>query len=54
MEIDIEVTENNAQETPFAGLIPLLKMCGAIKLPEFINKSLLDLYVYKGYIIYER
>jgi hypothetical protein len=24
MGIDIEVTENDAQETPFAGLIPLI------------------------------
>ena len=40
MEIDIEVTENDAQETPFAGLIPLIQMCNAMKLPEFINQSL--------------
>jgi len=40
MGIDIEVTENTAQETPFAGLIPLLQMCNAMKLPEFINQSL--------------
>ena len=38
--IDIRVTENNAQETPFAGLIPLLQMCNAMKLPEIIDKSL--------------
>jgi hypothetical protein len=40
IEIDIEVTENNGSETPFAGLVPLLQMCSAIKLPEFINQSL--------------
>jgi len=38
--IDIEVTENNAQETPFAGLIPLLQMSSAMKLHEFIDQSL--------------
>ena len=40
MEIDIEVTEKNAQETPFVGLIPLIQMCNAMKLHEFINQSL--------------
>ena len=40
MGIDIEVTENDAQETSLAGLIPLLQMCNAMKLPEFINQSL--------------
>ena len=40
MEIDIEVTENNGLETPFAGLVPLLQMCNAMKLPEMIDKSL--------------
>ena len=38
--IDIEVAENNGLETPFAGLIPLLQMCKAMKIPEFINQSL--------------
>jgi hypothetical protein len=38
--IDIEVTENDAEETPFAGLIPLIQMCNAIKLPESINQNL--------------
>jgi len=38
--IDIEVTENDAEETPFAGLIPLFQMCSAMKLPEFINQTL--------------
>jgi hypothetical protein len=38
--IDIEVTENNGLETPFAGLVPLIQMCNAIKLPYFINQSL--------------
>ena len=32
--IDIEVTENNAQETQFAGLIPLLQMCNAMQIAE--------------------
>ena len=41
IEIDIEVTENNAQETPFAGLIPLIQMCNAMKLPEFINQRVI-------------
>jgi hypothetical protein len=40
MGIDIEVTENNGLETPFAGLIPLLQMCNAMNLPEIIDKSL--------------
>jgi hypothetical protein len=40
IEMDIEVTESNGIETPFAGLIPLLQMCSAMKLPEVINQSL--------------
>jgi hypothetical protein len=40
MEMDIEVTKNNAQETPFAGLIPFLQMCNAMKLPKIIDQSL--------------
>jgi hypothetical protein len=38
--IDIEVDENNDLETPFAGLVPLIQMCNAMKLPDFINQSL--------------
>ena len=40
IEMDIEVTENNGCETPFAGLVPLLQMSGAMKLHEFIDQSL--------------
>ena len=40
MGIDIEVTENKGQETPFAGLIPLFQMCNAMRFPEFIDQSL--------------
>jgi hypothetical protein len=47
--IDIEVAENNGLETPFAGLIPLLQMCKAMKLPEFINQSL-HVHGEKGFI----
>ena len=40
MGIDIEVTEKDAEETPFAGLIPFIQMCSAMKLPELINQTL--------------
>jgi hypothetical protein len=40
MEIDIEATENNGLETPFAGLVPLIQMCNAMGLPDFINQNL--------------
>jgi hypothetical protein len=40
MGIDIEVTENQGLETPFAGLVPLIQMCNAMQLPNFINQSL--------------
>jgi hypothetical protein len=38
--IDIEITENGGVETAFAGLIPLLQMSSALKLPDVINQSL--------------
>ncbi|MDR1979429.1 MAG: hypothetical protein LBQ42_11910 [Synergistaceae bacterium] len=39
-KIDIETTKNSHEETPFAGLIPFMQMCGAMKLPEIIDQAL--------------
>lgn len=40
LKIDIETVKDTTEETPFAGLIPLIQMCNAMKLPEFIDQSL--------------
>jgi hypothetical protein len=39
-EIDIEVTEKGPEVTPFAGLVPFVRMCEAMKLPEIIDQNL--------------
>ena len=39
-KIDIEVTENDFGVTPYAGLIPFMQMCEAMRLPEVIDQNL--------------
>jgi hypothetical protein len=47
-EIGIEVVEKGPEETPFAGLIPFVQMCEAMKLSECIDKNL-NIRNEKGY-----
>ena len=47
-EIDINVVEKGPEETPFAGLIPFVQMCEAMKLAECIDENL-NIRNEKGY-----
>ena len=38
--IDIEVVEKKPEMTPYAGVIPLMKMYEGVGLPKIINQSL--------------
>ena len=39
-EIDIEVMKKMAEVTPYAGVLPFMKMCEGMNLPDIINRSL--------------
>lgn len=39
-DIDIEIIENTPEATPYAGVLPFIKMCEGMDLPDIINKNL--------------
>ena len=39
-EIDIDVVEKTPEATPYAGVLPFIKMCEVMGLPDIINKNL--------------
>ena len=39
-EIDIEITGKTPEITPYAGVLPFMKMCEGMKLPDVINQNL--------------
>jgi len=39
-DIDIEIIEKTPEVTPYAGMLPFMKMCESMDLPKIINKNL--------------
>jgi hypothetical protein len=47
-EIDMEIIEKSPDATPYAGVLPFMKMCEGLRLPDIINKNL-NVRGLKGY-----